>query len=331
MSLQTTLRGSIVFRRAVYVFLMSTSALLFTLNLTYSKQEMTKSDTIYRYYFHPPWTNFSFPEINETRVLQNEGQNVGRVQTVYFLTPRDLNDSENLSDMLAFQPVLSFEDRQAVLLVFQKFVRACSQYNVTFFLYGGTLLGSLRHHDIIPWDDDIDVMVNTSNRALLRHALLSVGKDFHLKSPENLRWKFFWTKPKTLPQNQFRWPYVDIFFYSENSSHICDQEFSATFCFSKRHVFPLCLRPLAGALLPAPHETTVVVDQNYSPSLCSSLRYSHKLEHLTPTRTWITIPCTRLYGLYPFVHTQTIHGRIHENLMLNSTLIETFIVPERCS
>lgn len=39
-----------------------------------------------------------------------------------------------------------------------KFIdKVCRENDIQYFLAGGSLLGAIRHHDVIPWDDDIDV------------------------------------------------------------------------------------------------------------------------------------------------------------------------------
>lgn len=39
------------------------------------------------------------------------------------------------------------------------FILFCEKHNLTYCCATGTMLGAVRHHDIIPWDDDIDVFM----------------------------------------------------------------------------------------------------------------------------------------------------------------------------
>lgn len=43
--------------------------------------------------------------------------------------------------------------------ILREFIEICNKYNLTYFCAGGTAIGAVRHHGMIPWDDDIDVFM----------------------------------------------------------------------------------------------------------------------------------------------------------------------------
>ncbi|MHB1462959.1 MAG: LicD family protein [Armatimonadota bacterium] len=47
---------------------------------------------------------------------------------------------------------------QSVIIDMMKVIdEFCRAHGIRYFLYGGTLLGAVRHHGFIPWDDDADI------------------------------------------------------------------------------------------------------------------------------------------------------------------------------
>jgi len=45
------------------------------------------------------------------------------------------------------------------LMILKEFVKICEENDLTYYMYAGSLLGTIRHHGFIPWDDDLDVVM----------------------------------------------------------------------------------------------------------------------------------------------------------------------------
>ncbi|CAG5114581.1 unnamed protein product [Candidula unifasciata] len=189
-----------------------------------------------------------------------------------------------------------------------------------YMLYGGSLIGSYRHHGLVPWDDDVDVLVPYSNKSVLNEVLSSVSPQHVLNKDWDFTWKLFSVKADEIRGYSWKWPYLDIFFYAENETHIWDvaQQYKQNYVFPKNIVFPLKRRPFMGLRLLTPAKPRSVIDTNYNITLCQSGKWIHKWERYG---TETSVSCSELYFKFPFVFRTFQKGGCNESLFHNDTLI----------
>ena len=100
---------------------------------------------------------------------------------------------------------------------------ACKAENVSYFLDSGTMLGAVRHHGIIPWDDDIDIAVMDRDYDSLAKALIKHLPDYYkLVEPSDLSPHFFDFITR-VEDMRYTWhtPTDQDSFFDNKQNHIC--------------------------------------------------------------------------------------------------------------
>lgn len=70
---------------------------------------------------------------------------------------------------------------ESLLEIICVFDTLCRQHNIQYSLHGGTLLGAIREHGFIPWDDDMDVAMTRENFIKLTEVLNQAEIDYCIK------------------------------------------------------------------------------------------------------------------------------------------------------
>lgn len=120
-----------------------------------------------------------------------------------------------------------------------KTIDILEEFDINYFLISGTLLGYIRHNDFIPWDDDIDLIVDDSilekfNDIVKKHENINLffkNKYDSLKIcfsdgieiPENenvIQWK----NSSIGVNKKYCWPFIDLFIYESGLQlHSCGE------------------------------------------------------------------------------------------------------------
>ncbi|XP_041370011.1 uncharacterized protein LOC121383960 [Gigantopelta aegis] len=206
-----------------------------------------------------------------------------------------------------FSRKMNERDLSVTEMILQRFAATMEAARVTYFLYAGSLLGSYRHHGIVPWDDDVDVLVPFGQQKALHLALSGQEPFFFLDTSMRIRWKFYSSHCESIKTKSWKWPFLDISFYKENDTHIWDSDPDSTksTLYNKSIVFPLRKGIFMNLSLPVPRDPYAVLSVDMDVKMCESNSYDHRREESIPDIYRKSVPCSELQNIFQFVKHET--------------------------
>lgn len=198
-----------------------------------------------------------------------------------------MNDSE-IRDL--FRPQLGELDREVLFTILRRF----DSLGIDYVLYGGGLLGACCYRDLLPWDDDVDLLVFEKNIDRILDGRLP---GISITKGANGLVKLY--NPLLGATTRFQWttPFVDIgLAYVKNNYVLHDSVWGGVDSFPVEDFFPLRRLPFGPLSLLAPCAPEVVCKTKYGPdALTSALppRYDHLEEALT-RHAQVRVPLERI-------------------------------------
>ena len=208
-----------------------------------------------------------------------------------------------------------------------------TENNMTYTLAHGTLLGSYLMHDLLPWDEDLDVWTSSEN-------LVKIMDIFYKKRYRNMEaslrqfrsftvLKISHTDGEVVGHSHmsWKWPYVDVLFLTENQTHLVTTMVSTHIVIDKADFFPIVRRPFMSMWLPSPYSPITILSRSYTKFAkeFTNGRWNHKRE---AKQHKLYVSAKSVVPYYPAVHRVLCEGTdlVEESLHLNNSKLYSVLV-----
>ena len=239
--------------------------------------------------------------------------------------------SQNSSNLMNRH--LTFTQKEEQLLLLDRIKRLFADQGVEWFLFYGSLLGSYVSHDVLAWDDDVDILVDHSAlkklQALQGNLTLANTYGLCYVGARNTH-KLFFNSSTHIKNYPWSWPFMDIVFTMTNASHVWNLDQNKPyhqFTVPRELVYPTHLRPFAYHWMPAPRQPWAMLSisyrNSYSHFRCVTGGYNHVKESSLRLQG---AACSNLREVYPFVWRQPLAQGTLETLWLGQRPLYSVII-----
>ncbi|MEE4248725.1 MAG: LicD family protein, partial [Kangiellaceae bacterium] len=163
-------------------------------------------------------------------------------------------------------------------------MRAFCDLKIEWMIYYGSLLGAYITHDALPWDDDLDLILEERALRILavehKNGMLSARYNISYVITGGLH-KLYWSPGKKIKPYSWAWPFMDIIAYNNSKEGFRNIDLSKGHQFKAKTdlVYPLHMRPFGPVWVPAPRDPWRMMGLTYKKGtrefLCSEPHYDH--------------------------------------------------------
>ena len=151
---------------------------------------------------------------------------------------KELKNSNKFGEIESiFDRFVEFQD--AAIDAFRFFHGVCKKYNIKYQVAFGSLLGAIRDNGQIPWDYDIDVIINYDDARKIEEAILLESKGKYYCISPFINSKYYLFMLRLSPANYHsECAHVDVFYSigaSDNKNERIKQNKYITYFFTNRH------------------------------------------------------------------------------------------------
>lgn len=144
-------------------------------------------------------------------------------------SPSYIHRNKSIKEAIFSHQAWERKQKKEAVAIMQYLSSLAEKMNIDLFLHAGTLLGGVRHNGIMPWDDDIDLMMNAKDIDTFIQEVKEQGIVEHCTwvwpKTEQEYHKFWFKTGKKTEGFPYLFPFIDIWILTEkenNKIHTCD-------------------------------------------------------------------------------------------------------------
>lgn len=183
------------------------------------------------------------------------------------------------------------KNKKNAVKLLEKTIEILKEFKIDYFAISGTLLGIIRHNDIIPWDDDIDLLVDIEIKNKIYDIHNKYCNELHFINYGNMLKICYIDKDFPIMNNEYlkdasvgeikryNYPFVDLFVMEKKDEHLCFFEKS----WEIRNFYPAKEVMFLDMKICIPHNPEFFLNENYGLSwnnILISNKFCHKYERI---------------------------------------------------